>query len=1204
VVPLEVTGSGERDPFIESPICIGQNRCSAQARVPATSAQLSDFSPELPGQSALTFLLTFRSVCTNARPPKTRKQAQMADGEAEEKPTHKVFESYGRADASELAERIESDLAAEGYQVWRDVGEVHAGGDFMTKIELAIESSDVMVALLSPHAVRLGETADQDSVCRDEIAKARFGTPKKPIVPVMAVECQPPLAIYRLTYVDMTRWQEPDAYEVGLAELKRGIAAALSGKESLFDRAIVTALDPLDFGAFLNTKRQSFQGREWLFEEIEAWRNRDGERVLLITGDPGSGKSAVVAELVYRNPGGQVVAYHCCRSSNPATRQPGKFVRSIAAMLASQIPEYSAAIERGRANQVLREADADPQSAFEHGVIAPLCAIDPPPGPARYILIDALDEARLSGGADGTTILDLLHTRTEQLPAWLRVVATTRHERSVLELFRATSETIVLDSQDERNRRDIQDYLLIMMGRPEFAEIGGDDPAEVCARLVSLSDGSFLYAQQVLNSLLHRHLSLSDLSELPPGLTALYDDYFERTFPDDASYSSAREVLGVLIVANGGLSRTQLQGVIGCSQVELEKALAPLSGYLAEEDGRLRLFHRSFVDWLTNPSVAKLRFVIDPTSGRERLLAYCKRWTDLDDDYPLRELPSHLAAARDTDGLLAILTDREFIQRRGAAGVSRHVQLEGYRLLAHLLLANARIDDLARLALTTDPAQRDGLAVALREAPQSSEPVVKNLTSMLVSVGLNHSDDLTPQELNARLIAIRVASDRGYIDLLEALAQDPSAAVRALLVPHLFRFWKVKREEGWKLLDDLAPHFTGRFGVPKEELVETIGGVAIAIVGEFYYDEGISQRLGEYLARLVKQSISSPLRRAVGKGLLLKVGVSALTKIIREQPDYQPMNLSELSKAYPRDETANRRASEVLDVLEHPELPVDQIVRALTSGNPDFDVLLMSIAERALILKGVKAPDQTFEAIRRIYYEGFEWFRQSIMYAISKILETSDPGATDPRWLDLYAEVMADFVKTSRATMTSKTATYSASPALAGIEVVFEQHRPAGRARFLPDYFQTAMNDGDLALAKRVVKAAQLVALLGRPLIALDALDPVASALADHPELEQPLVETLANIKLFEDAAANRFLEDLDEPELARMVDATSPTVSANEFPTMIDFWTNHQLINSEDGRAEIGEAYRRALGAKSSSQVIYDVIVWVTGLLAGTDLG
>jgi predicted ATPase len=59
--------------------------------------------------------------------------------------------------------------------------------------------------------------------------------------------------------------------------------------------------------------------------------------VLLITGEPGIGKSAIVAALVDGNSEGQVLAYHCCRADTPATLEPARFVRSLAGMLAARL---------------------------------------------------------------------------------------------------------------------------------------------------------------------------------------------------------------------------------------------------------------------------------------------------------------------------------------------------------------------------------------------------------------------------------------------------------------------------------------------------------------------------------------------------------------------------------------------------------------------------------------------------------------------------------------------------------------------------------------------------------------------------------------------------------------------------------------------------------------------------------------------------
>ena len=134
----------------------------------------------------------------------------------------------------------------------------------------------------------------------------------------MAIPCEPPLCIFHLDYVDLCRWRDSESqYQAGFLRLLDGIASALCGEKRY--RNWHHQLNPWDFAAYLNQKRRNFTGREWLFDEIDAWRVGSNERALLITGDPGVGKSAVVAQLVHLNPDGQVIAHHCCQADTLAT---------------------------------------------------------------------------------------------------------------------------------------------------------------------------------------------------------------------------------------------------------------------------------------------------------------------------------------------------------------------------------------------------------------------------------------------------------------------------------------------------------------------------------------------------------------------------------------------------------------------------------------------------------------------------------------------------------------------------------------------------------------------------------------------------------------------------------------------------------------------------------------------------------------------
>jgi hypothetical protein len=411
-------------------------------------------------------------------------------------PAARLFLSYSRRDARELAERLRTDLEGHGHQVWQDTREIRSGKEWELEIQDGLRSTQILVALLSPYAVRQsggpGGLDDIDSVCLDEISFARFARPPHPIVPIMAIPCEPPLCIFRLDYVDLCAWRDSaDQYRAGLERLLRAIEAALRGEVRY--RRWDIGLRPWDFAAFLNEKRRDFCGRQWLFEEIDAWRVSSQEAALLITGDPGVGKSALVAELVHRNPGGQVLAYHCCQADTPETLRPDRFVRSLAAMIASRLDGYAARLDDPAVTDSLAEGPCarDPCSAFEAGLLAPLETLPAPAEGVRYLLVDALDEAL--GFREGQTIVELLASRLERLPGWLRLVATTRKERAVLDRLRGLRAREI-SAQDSRNLADIDAYLTARLETPNLAERlvqAGRTRQEVARLLREKSEGNF-----------------------------------------------------------------------------------------------------------------------------------------------------------------------------------------------------------------------------------------------------------------------------------------------------------------------------------------------------------------------------------------------------------------------------------------------------------------------------------------------------------------------------------------------------------------------------------------------------------------------------------------------------------------------------------------------------------------------------------------
>ena len=137
-----------------------------------------------------------------------------------------------------------------------------------------------------------------------------------------------------------------------------------------------------------------------------------------------------------------------------------------------------------------------------------------------------------------------------------------------------------------------------------------------------------------------------------------------------------------------------------------------------------------------------------------------------------------------------------------------------------------------------------------------------------------------------------------------------------------------------------------------------------------------------------------------------------------------------------------------------------------------------------------------------------------------------------------------------------------------------------------------------------MITGCQLLSFAYRePQLALDALRDIAPIVEPGSALEEALVQALANIRLYEVTSVDRFLTGLGNRELADRVKALTPSVRAEEFPTWMDSFVNHQLVTSEDFRVELGGAFRRAAGVHNVRELLYDNVVWVLDMLAGERL-
>lgn len=659
-----------------------------------------------------------------------------------------IFESYGWGDAEEIARLIKVSLEEAEYDVWIDREHLRSDDPlFPVELQKALEHCELVVALLSPHSVRLeGDiaAASRMSWCQNELIFADHRD--VPVVPVTVVELGPdlaiPFAINKYEPIDLTNWHSPDTYSAGIKEILHWIEEGLRDPPR---RKYCVYVDNLS-GARLSvpeerTAEAGFVGRKWLMDRLEAWLLSD-RRCFVIEAEPGSGKTAFAAELVRRNPGGSILGYHFCTHKLKETLDARTFVRSLAAMLCGTVPGYRKRLRNSKDSPDLVSAlriDNDATTMLEKGVLAPLRDV-PMEGP-RCIIVDALDEAV---DAPEISIPLLLSEALDYFPSWLKLVATTRRDDRVPG-FRSVKRYYLGESVAEQ-RDDLRQYIEQRLKEPELRKRCPDESTRgrTAADIVERSAGNFQYATMVLDELREGEIPFGEIKGLPSSLADLYENRAALRF-HNSGFADARAVLGVLLAARQPLNTKQLAGITGLDRYgKLYETLNKLSCFVTwrshTSDERLyQPAHRSISDWLIAPPVGSDRFRVDPAKGRELIRPYCRRWATHYDPYALTHLIGHLLEGGFKAEALAVVRNGFFAQRRAHINLRDpqdipRCDFDDTRDLTLALIAGKDQAAILELAQTNNVSQRDGVAAALQSAPSAADDFVDGVVGALLRV--------------------------------------------------------------------------------------------------------------------------------------------------------------------------------------------------------------------------------------------------------------------------------------------------------------------------------------------------------------------------------------------------------------------------------------------------------------------------------------
>ena len=341
---------------------------------------------------------------------------------------------------------------------------------------------------------------------------------------------------------------------------------------------------PPEFQQILQEKSANSIAREFVFTAINNFLNHYDRGYFTIIGEPGSGKSAIIAKYV---------------------------------MEKSDIFYYNAQIKgKNRAEEFLKAISTEVEAANGASLQVILQQISDQlkPNQKFIIAIDSLDTIDYSSQAIGSNLFYL----PRYLPKGIYFLLARRpflREKSGL-LIEAPFEFLNLKDYLEENRQDIQTYIRQYLQEflPSFSVIQERfkiNQQAFIKQLTDRSENNFMYVSQILTAIktgfYSEKSSLTDVlnsTPLPDDLEAYYQQHLHKMFSAKQAEANliSQAVLNTLVLNSGFISIEDIAQIIDADEYDVEEVLEDwiefLNLYEIDGETRYSLYHSGFRNWL------------------------------------------------------------------------------------------------------------------------------------------------------------------------------------------------------------------------------------------------------------------------------------------------------------------------------------------------------------------------------------------------------------------------------------------------------------------------------------------------------------------------------------------------------------------------------------------------------------------------------
>jgi hypothetical protein len=388
-------------------------------------------------------------------------------------------------------------------------------------------------------------------------------------------------------------------YQVSLAHglgVLIGDNAQQTNVFNLYSQAARSLADQIrthEFDTLVRERTRGFVGRDFIFRAIDdlLLNPEFPSGYIVVRGEPGIGKTALLAELVKRR--GYVHHFNVAPQN----------IRSVRDFLANTCAQL---IVRYGLEHTELPAEATRDSGFLGRLLAEAAAKES--GSPVVVLVDALDEAEDAGLAAAANRLLL----PQVLPTPVYFIVSTR-EKEEYRLVVDRREDIYLDDKSTQNLEDVRQHIENFIGAHQaamdtrIAEWGVSQDDFVSA-MIDRSQGNFMYLVYVLNDIRSGNLTVKNIDnirKLPQGLKSYYQRHWLAMEVQDPNLFDRlyKPVVLILAAAREPVTVGQLAEWTRLEPFNVRRVMVDWREFLnADEDEtgepRYRIYHASFQDFL------------------------------------------------------------------------------------------------------------------------------------------------------------------------------------------------------------------------------------------------------------------------------------------------------------------------------------------------------------------------------------------------------------------------------------------------------------------------------------------------------------------------------------------------------------------------------------------------------------------------------